>query len=402
MKKTRLIFIFCIFVLCVTVLSSCSLFKPKPPKDTGDFVCTFDKDTLSATIVNYKGKGDEVVIPDTFGEYKVTHIGNMAFQEKYDVTSIKLPKYLVKIGNQAFAYCVGLESINLPDSLEELGYGAFNSCRGLTEITIPEKVMALNGAFDGCSSIETFDVSKNNKRYTVDKYGVLFEKETLVKYPSGSENGEYVIPDGIKTVGEYAFSGTQNLEKVIFSDSVENIKDSAFSSSSITEVDFNNNLKEIGDSAFSSSSLQTVKLPESLTTIGRQAFHFCPLTEVHIPSSVTKIEDMAFWECAYIEKFTVSEDNDCFWADEYGVLYDSTDLICYPLGNKQTEYVILQDTEFIKKYAFQNCQYLEKVTIPESMFEIDDYAFAYCPNLKEVVYENPEKLPIISKSAFYK
>ena len=84
----------------------------------------------------------------------------------------------------------------------------------------------------------------------------------------------YTVPDSIRRIGDYAFSGYQGLDEVIMSNSVQ----------------------EIGCSAFSSCySLERVKLSENLTTIGREAFQGCErLTELVLPSTLTEIGPGAF------------------------------------------------------------------------------------------------------------
>ncbi len=63
-------------------------------------------------------------------------------QEEYTVTSI---------GDGAFQNCSDLTSVNIPEGVTSIGYNAFFDCGVLTSITIPSSVTSIgDGAFYGC------------------------------------------------------------------------------------------------------------------------------------------------------------------------------------------------------------------------------------------------------------
>jgi hypothetical protein len=100
-----------------------------------------------------------------------------------------------------------------------------------------------------------------------------------------------VIPNGVKSIGTYAFSSLR-FTSVVIPDSVEIIWDDAFSSNrEITRITLPNNVKVIGDGAFSSNSkLTSINLPASIEWIGDRAFASCgELTDLVIPDSLTRI-----------------------------------------------------------------------------------------------------------------
>lgn len=106
--------------------------------------CTVDGITyefqanLTASVVNgatpYSGN---IVVPATFTyggkTYQVTAVGDDAFDNCTELTSIVLPEGLLRVGN-AFGGCVGLTTLTLPSTLTSLGYTAFLGCTGLAEI----------------------------------------------------------------------------------------------------------------------------------------------------------------------------------------------------------------------------------------------------------------------------
>ena len=79
-----------------------------------------------------------VVIPPTIDGYTVTTIGNGAFRNCSELTSIVIPDTVTGIEGGAFDYCTGLTSIEIPDSVTSIGDSAFRGCEGLTSIEIPE------------------------------------------------------------------------------------------------------------------------------------------------------------------------------------------------------------------------------------------------------------------------
>ena len=92
----------------------------------------------SGVLVQYNGPGGDVIIPDG-----VTAIGDMAFWECENLTSVTVPDGVTSIGFGAFVNCHNLASINIPDGVISIGNSAFESCRSLTGITIPSGISSI-------------------------------------------------------------------------------------------------------------------------------------------------------------------------------------------------------------------------------------------------------------------
>ena len=92
-----------------------------------------------------------LLIPDTIKGNPVTSIGERAFGECSNLTSITIPDGVTSIGTAAFLYCTSLASVTIPDSVTSIGSSAFVSCESLTSITIPESVTSIgSNAFMSC------------------------------------------------------------------------------------------------------------------------------------------------------------------------------------------------------------------------------------------------------------
>ena len=84
----------------------------------------------------------DVVIPKTVYGYRVTSIGNGAFEESTGIRTVKLPAGINKIGSRAFEDCSNLTEVTLPaeSGVTEIEDYTFSGCTSLTEITIPPSV----------------------------------------------------------------------------------------------------------------------------------------------------------------------------------------------------------------------------------------------------------------------
>jgi len=94
----------------------------------------------------------------------VTSIGNNAFCDCSGLTSITIGNSVTSIGNYAFYDCTGLTSVTIPNSVTSIGDHAFYDCTGLTSVTIGNSVTSIDaGAFSGCTGLTnvTFATGSN-------------------------------------------------------------------------------------------------------------------------------------------------------------------------------------------------------------------------------------------------
>ncbi len=145
---------------------------------------------------------------------------------------------------------------------------------------------------------------------TID--GVLFGKtdRKLIAYPTVLASTAYEIPQGITSIGDYAFCVCSSLTSVSIPDSVTSIGWYAFyGCSRLTSVSIPDSVTKIGDCAFSfCSSLTSVSIPDSVTSIKYATFYKCSsLTSVSIPDNVTSIGWYAFFDCSSLTSVSIPD-----------------------------------------------------------------------------------------------
>ena len=169
-----------------------------------------EKKELSVTCCSYsyiKYSGN-VIIPESVvyenNVYSVTSIGESAFYNCNDLTSVTIPNSVWSIGNYAFQYCSKLTSVTIPNSVIRINNQAFNGCNSLATIDIPESVTTIgNQAFNGTAW------------YNNQPEGVVYAGKVVYKYKGEMlANTNITLKDGTVGISEYAFSNYSNLTKV--------------------------------------------------------------------------------------------------------------------------------------------------------------------------------------------
>jgi formylglycine-generating enzyme required for sulfatase activity len=95
-------------------------------------------------------------------QYRVTEIGEQAFRNCSQITSITIDDNVERIGDDAFAGCSAMASLTLPNTLNTIGGYAFGNCSSLTRVVIPNSVTYVGGmAFYDCSALTTVDLGEN-------------------------------------------------------------------------------------------------------------------------------------------------------------------------------------------------------------------------------------------------
>ncbi len=366
---------------------------------------------------------ESVTIPDS-----VKKIGSGAFSGCTSLKSITIPDSVKIIEYNAFARCTSLKSITIPDSVTELGYNAFEDCSALKTVNLPDTLSVINSrtfsgctalesiklpsglsrigayAFNGCSALKSITVPANVE--TIDSCAFLeCEKLKTIK-----------LPDGITDIGSEAFEATayyntsSNWESDVLyignylivakerfgiddyiKEGTKLIADEAFGNvTGLSAITIPDSVEIIGYRAFAAChSLEDVSLGKGIKHIGSYAFFACgQLSEVVIPDSVETIGESAFERTKYYS-------NSKNWKNK--VLYMNGHLVKADTSISG-KYTIESGTKSISARAFENCEKLSSIIIPDSVKSIGAYAFYSCSALKSAAI--PDGVTSIPQAAF--
>ena len=394
----------------------------------GYFTFSYYSSTKTATInkCDTNASGD-IVIPDYFGNYKVTEIFNNAFKGCKKIESITMADTVKKIGGYVFQYCTSLKTVKLSSNLTSIGAYSFQYCYELTEVNLPSKLTALgNNVFSSCKSLKSLTVPKSVTSIGKQAFSgcVAMESITLpfiggsdtennyIGYVFGGndsylDNAKYLpetlkditILDSCTTIGNGALYGSA-IEQFTIPSSVKTVGDHAFGNcDNLVDVFFEEGVTSLGGNAFSScDKLKNVTLPESLTTINYNGFIGCTELEyLFIPKGVTSLVSSSFSGCDKLI-VEVSEENPAF-CSENGILYnkDKTDLFyCSP--TKTGDITLPETVQSIKGTGFESCSGITSVKLHEGITYVGVCSFEDCTALKEIVF--PQSLTYLGEYAF--
>ena len=312
----------------------------------------------------------------------VTSIGECAFEECTNVTSISIPDSVTELNEYCFYACESMKSITIPQSVTRIADGVFVACEKLTDIYYGgtdaswKHITSRNAGLGDNVTIHSTGVFTgkcgDNLTWTIDNNEVLTISGTgrIPDYNDSSSGGNNTAP-------WYGYA--YQIKKVVLGSGVQNIGNNAFAGCyGMTDITIPDGVTSIGDSAFDwCSALTEISIPGTVSSIGSWAFSRCALREVEIPQGITSIQSDTFWACTQLTKITIP-------ASVTSIGYEAFS------GCALREVEIPQGITSIQSRTFQNCTYLTKITIPDSVTSVDAYAFLDCHALKTVYYGGTE------------
>ena len=254
------------------------------------------------TITGYAGSNAVINIPSVINGWPVTSIGNQAFVQASELTSVILPDSVTNIQDMAFLYCANLGSITLPSHLLNIGYEAFFGCGSLTSITIPKGVTSIqSGTFMNCYHLTNVSILG-----TLTSIG-------MNAFTDCSALSSFAIPEGVSSVGDFAFDWCQGLGSVSLPGSLTSLGVSVFAGcSSLTNINLaptNPAYRVVGGVLFDKHQKTLIQfplgvlapsytVPPGITSLGWRAFGWDNnLVTVTIPGSVTNLGYQTFSGC---------------------------------------------------------------------------------------------------------
>ena len=297
----------------------------------------------------------EIIIPSIYNGKPVTGIRADAFRHCGSITGVVIGNNVTSIGSYSFHDCISLTSVVISDSVITIGNGAFRDCTALTSVTIGNSVTTIDDyAFLTCSSLTSV-----------------------------------VIPDSVEIIGDSAFRDCEALTSAVIGNGVTSIENYAFYyCTSLANVVIGNGVTSIGDDAFyKCTALRDVyytgsKLDWADITIGNWNNNLKNAT-IHF-NYVTPSEGLEF-----------SLVGDGYTVTGIGSCTDTDIVIPYTYNGLPVT--------AIGYGAFDYCDNITSVFIPDSVTTIGENAFYGCTSLVSIeVDENSETYTSVDGNIYSK
>lgn len=241
------------------------------------------------------------------------------------------------------------------------------------------------GIAEICSSIKKGD----EKKFEIIKGKIYYVSQDKNVIPIAVELGfsinPYEITDGgvlkSSSMNLYLVGNDGHLDLSEYEGKIKTIEAGAFSKVEIESginplqsIVLPKGITTIGDDAFSyNTSLTSIKIPNTVTSIGKRAFQGCTnLTSIEIPDTVTYIGDYCFSGCNRLQKIKLSKKIQTI---NQRLLQGCSSL---------TEIEIPEGVKSIGYAAFISCNKLTTITLPASLTSFNGTAIAGLSRLTEV------------------
>ena len=226
-------------------------------------------------IVGYKGKLENLVIPEKYSNKVITGIDPMAFSGCSQIKSVTISK-------------------------------------NIQSISLNNRSSNMNPFYD-CIYMKNIYVDEDNRYFTsVD--GVLYNKSKteLLFYPSYKSDSSYTILDSVTKIEVGAFQRNGIVTEVILPKNIKTISKEAFlECTSLQKIEIPSGITEISESLFfGCKSLNDITLPNTIKEIKSNAFYKCSgLRKITLPESVETLNFLAFGDCTMLNTCTIENSN---------------------------------------------------------------------------------------------
>ncbi len=292
------------------------------------------------------------------------------------IHNLVIPNTVTTIRSHAFKNCTNLSTITIPSSVITIESQAFSGCTSLTQVTIPSSVSTLeSGAFANCSGLTSVIINADSI------YGTSYNSP---------------------------FQGCNNLTVATIGNTVRYIPSNLFQScSGLTTVNFNaDSCVSAGESYIANrpfmgcSNLTTINIGTNVKCIPQGLFKGCNKVEPFtVPNGVVSIGDNAFFRLKMLYYYGNASGSPWGALCVNGYVEDS---IYYTSSNKDTltgvhvdisKITIPNGVQVIKEYAFNSCTNSPIVVIPKTIIHIDNNSFNNS-GIDTVIFKRRTPIPL--------
>lgn len=309
-------------------------------------------------IVDYLLDNDVVKIPNEIKGIPVTGINSNAFKGK-NLRKVIFPENMRTLWMNAFTDCKNLEEVVINDGLETVGQAAFKNCTSLTEIHLPESCKTVYmKSFEGCSQLQK----------------IAFDSETF----------------SFRGIIQNCFAAAKNAEITL---------------RALPNIKFYSSLAQGGyylDEADNGRYVFRNKQPQEDFTCGDFKYTLdndnnaiiseytgvADVMELDIPSSLDTHKVVGIGAQVFDNK------ND---KGKYSTVY-KTDFDNLTPKYKFEKVTLPESVKYIGDFAFMGCRNLKSINLPDSVEKIGYAAFALCDSLESP--KLPASIRIICSQTF--
>ena len=264
----------------------------------------------------------------------VVAIGDEAFQEMHlpQHANFTITKGLKYIGYKILGNYGGILNLIIEEGVKEIDLSYVLDCAPAVTLYLPSTLESIGDkGFGEVDNTEHIHLADGNKHFCMDN-GILYnyDKTKLLRCPV-TKRGEVIIPEGVTTIGTYAFR-LSGYKYAIDAEPERKL---------------------------------SIVLPQSLTKIELGAFRHTWIDSIFIPSNVSEIEEGAFEDAIHL-KIEMSPENKNF------------EVCNNLLIDKRSKKVL---------YAMSN-----KVEIPNGIMEIADHALGHLQSKRIVIPEGVTRI----------
>lgn len=329
---------------------------------------------LTDGTLDYTG---HVNIPSKIENLPVRHIGvydRMSNRVGFPkVSSIDIPSSVRTIGRGSFYGNSNLTNVKIArGGLTEILSEAFRGCVALKNIELPGTLKSIGTiAFDHCENLESIVFPES----VTDLQGCLSNCTSLT---------EVALPKSLTTFGDGMFIGCASLRRVVVWEGGDGMSVPAaylkipastfLGCKNLEEVVWNAPITEIEKNAFNScEKLKNYPDMSNVKIIREEAFSYSGIETFTTPASM-ELMDRPFAHSHCLESVTITHK-----MDVYGYL-------AFADCPKLTSFVFHDDIENLNEawYMFSGCTSLEEIRLPKKLKKIDRYMFDGCTNLKRL------------------
>lgn len=330
----------------------------------------------------------------------ITTVGTYAFADLNVMRSAVIADSVWIVKEWSFYYCTRLPEITIPNRTETIEQYGFAYCYQLSHCTLGNRLRLID-RYAFRSTLLTY-VHFPNSLERINAYAFSYTQPDTIAIPASVQyidrsvwwycsnidtiwveagNSHYdsrngcsainetasnvlfqgsntgTVPDGIVEVSSQAFANMTLNTRITLPNSAVTFRTDAFQN--VPKTLYNDHTFAHLPESFSG----TYTIPAGITTIATSAFNMNNLSGVTIPATVTRIEDYAFQSCNFLRTVSLPE-----------------------------------SLVHIGQGAFSGCGILQSIVIPTRIRELYSYTFRYCYALESVTF--PDSLQKINYSCF--